>query len=101
MAKKLGYAHTMPFGKFKGQTIKDIARHNIEYLMWIRQEKIKSEQLEFFDAEVTKYLCDKIAGNEKAFGRYKMELKGAKTHIEGLTTEPDRSQAYDGQWGSF
>jgi uncharacterized protein (DUF3820 family) len=61
---------TMPYGKFKGQTLEHIAENNPRYLDWLIGTDIKSPTLKkavemvhaHFDAEIAQAVADKEDG---------------------------------------
>ena len=102
--KTLGLTDTVMFGKYKGSTVKHILldRHDAGWLLWIRLEKHKQGET-MFDAEVNGMLDKVISTDRGRYGKFRVSSSAApgSTPIEGLTTQPDRSEAYDEKWGAF
>ena len=102
--KPLGLKDAVMFGKHKDKTVKQILHTDSDasWLLWIRLEKHKQGET-MFDAEVNGLLDKVISSDKRQYGKFRVKESAApgSTPIEGLTTQPDRSEAYDEKWGAF
>lgn len=100
----IGFNHKLGFGQHSGKSVRQVANDDkdVGWLLWIRLEKHKQGE-QMFDADVNKFLDDAIKKNRKQWSKFAvgdMPMPGSRP-IEGLTTQPDRSEAYDDKWGAF
>lgn len=102
--KPLGFNQQLGFGKHSGKTVRQVAsdEKDVGWLLWIRKEKHKQGE-QMFDDAVNEFLDKAIKTNRKQWSKFAvgdMPMPGSMP-IEGLTTQPDRSEAYDEKWGAF
>lgn len=94
--------NTMPFGKYKGQTIEAIFKENSGYLVWMRdQRKGDITGSNFFSVEVGALLDMAIRDS----GQLQKKYKPWNLPVERVVTAPENRQpeqkvAYN-SWGSF
>lgn len=101
--RPIGFDQKLGFGKHSGKTVRQVASDDkdIGWLLWIRSEKHKQGE-QMFDDAVNKLLDDAIKTNRKQWSKFAIGTRATPGQpIEGLTTQPDRSDQYDEKWGAF
>lgn len=107
----LGMNDDFPFGKAKGKKIKDV---EVSYLLWARDAKRK-EMIEFFDAEVNKWLDKELSGNRRWKQQFKTpppsaaRASGVAAGLRDMVAakaaaqeqQVARAAIYDETWGAF
>ncbi|MDR9847117.1 exodeoxyribonuclease X C-terminal domain-containing protein [Herbaspirillum huttiense] len=110
--KNVDLSDTITFGKFKMKTFREVFETNVGYLLWLRDEKIKAGDLDYFSVDFLNELdkaIDKDRNLAKKFIKINMtEEKRAAEGKKAITREEEaqaaalsRETAYAGAWGSF
>lgn len=102
----LGLVDTMPFGKkHKGKTIEAIYKEDASYLLWLRDQRKKDGDAEFFDREVLTLLDETLLKDK--YLKTKHQSWGNTMLPQGPVTAPAAAVeastefAYADSWGAF
>jgi hypothetical protein len=110
---RLGLEDTIPFGKYKGQTVETVYKENAGYLMWLRDAKAEPEtkpdgkvfepNREFFNVEVLTLLNSTIAANRGRYSKHKVwDDVGQVPESNDTPFEPTvQSKDFYTTWGAF
>lgn len=116
----IGMNDTLPFGQYRGQSVTHILKSSPSggaYLVWLREQRRKDGERNFFDAEVIDRLDSLIESNKRLQRQYKTfrsidamhPMAGVSTNQEAIGATPvapevrevEAEFAYAEQWGSF
>jgi uncharacterized protein (DUF3820 family) len=94
----------MPFGKYKSQTVEEIFKTDAGYLVWLRDERKKSNQdVRFFSKEVLALLDMTIRESKPLSKKYQPWDLPIDQSVKTEATPQDRPAEvnYGGAWGGF
>lgn len=97
----LSLMDTLPFGKHKGKTIKEVLSQAPSYLVWLRETRRKENaDIRFFSEGVSMLLDDEIRGNPSLQKNYKPWREANVQPVQVTEQETFVEHAYT-EWGQF